>query len=150
MGQDDLDKVTGMLPKKTAMDEEDEEAERKNREEKEAMDRKTAMDSALKTERDNQRGVRVALAKVRPWVGELSADLALDSAADVYRHALTNLGVKGAKELHADALLPVLEAQPKPSDRRTVALAHDAAPDKTAREAAVAIAPGLANIRIGA
>src|SRR5581483_6680468 len=39
---------------------------------------KLALDEALKSVRDNERGIREALAVVRPWVGELAPELALD------------------------------------------------------------------------
>jgi hypothetical protein len=86
---------------------------------------KPAMDAAIKaTARPSrprspkavartERGIRAALSDVKPWVGEIPATMAFDSAADVYRHALKMKGVDGAKTLHADALLPVLKAQPK-------------------------------------
>lgn len=97
--------------------------------EKEARDaemadviKKPAMDAAIAaattaTEKrvvERQREIRKAESAVRPYVGELSADLAFDSADDVYRHALTMLGVKEAKEIHASALPTILGLQPKP------------------------------------
>lgn len=85
-----------------------------------------AVDSATKRVRDAERGVRTALAQVKPWVGDLPASLAFDSAAAVHRHAAKMLRVKGADTMHADALLPVIEAQPRPG-ARPPALAHDAA-----------------------
>lgn len=82
---------------------------------KPAMDAaiKLAQDAAIKTSRETERGIRQALAEVRPYVGELPETMAFDSGADVIRHALTMLEVDGAKTLHIDALRPVLAAQRK-------------------------------------
>lgn len=114
------------------------EKESKDKEAKDAAmkEMKPAMDQAIKTavaaERKNQSEIRSALAAVKPWIGEVPGTMALDSAADVYRHALTSLNVDGAAALHVDALLPVLQAQPKPGARPNVvgvtpAIAMDAA-----------------------
>jgi 8-oxo-dGTP pyrophosphatase MutT (NUDIX family) len=119
---------------KTAKDEADKAAEEKAKKDKEdqAKDKdmvsKPAMDAALKAHgetvakqvRQTERDIRVACATVKDWVGEVPPQMAFDSAADVYRHALSTLGVDGAKDLHADALLPVLKAQPKPGARPNV------------------------------
>jgi hypothetical protein len=78
-----------------------------------------AMDQAIRVAQDhairNQRQIREAERFVRPWVGELAMDA--NTPADVYRVALRALGVKGSDRMHADALRPVLEAQPRPSAR---------------------------------
>lgn len=84
---------------------------------------KKAMDEAIAKAKEetkaemqrNQREVRAAEEHVRPYVGKLVQ--AFDSAAEVYRSALTTLGVKGADKLHVDALLPVLQAQPLPGTK---------------------------------
>lgn len=85
---------------------------------------KVATDSAIKI----QRGIREAETAVRPWVGELT--VAFDSAEEVYRHALTMLGVEH-KTVHATALRHVLDVQPKPGARSPAggapAVAMDAA-----------------------
>jgi hypothetical protein len=115
---------------------------------------KPAMDAALKVHgdtiakavRETERGIRVALATVKPWVGELPATLAFDSAEGVHRQALTMLGVSGADKLHADALLPILQAQPKPGSQRAERTESTLAMDSSAISKAHAIAPGLANI----
>jgi len=124
-----------------AADEDDDEAKKKAEEEKakeaaakdEFPDKdkekdkpvdKPAMDAALKAQADHfqkelkaavatQQGIRVALAEVHPWTGDLPVTMAFDSAADVYRHALVLKNVDGAKTLHADALLPILKSLPK-------------------------------------
>lgn len=77
---------------------------------------KKAMDAAIETAvaevRKSQREVRAAEEVVLPYVGKVKQ--AFDSAAEVYRSALTILGVKHVDKLHADALLPILQAQPLP------------------------------------
>ena len=119
---------------------------------------KPAMDAALKTQSDNfqkelktvretERGIRVALVEVKPWVGELAPTLAFDSAADVHRHALKMLNVAGAAKLHADALLPVLQAQPKPGAKTPTRSESSIAMDASSIEKATKLAPGLANIQ---
>jgi hypothetical protein len=96
---------------------------------------KSAMDQAIRLAQDrairNQRAIRDAERFVRPWVGDLAMDAA--GPADIYRTALKALNVRGADTMHADALRPVLEAQPKPSRSagraaRAPALAADAKP----------------------
>jgi hypothetical protein len=92
---------------------------------RDAMDRaiKMAQDRAIK----GQRAIRDAEKFVRPWVGDLAMDAS--SAADVYRATLKVLGVRGYDKMHADALRPVLEAQPRPSQTvardRAVKIAQD-------------------------
>src|SRR5258708_11617682 len=89
---------------------------------------KQAMDEALKKERTEsrniERGIRKALEDVRPWTGDIAVEktLTMDSAADVHRHALTMLEVPGVDvaKTHADALLPIIQAQPKPGAARHV------------------------------
>lgn len=98
-------------------------------EEMKDMVKKPAMDAAIrdavalttKTIRETERGIRTALAEVKPWVGELPATIAFDSATDVYRHAAGMMPALAAdaKTLHADALLQVIKAQPKPGARPT-------------------------------
>jgi hypothetical protein len=72
---------------------------------------KDATDRTLKTQRE----IRTAERFVRPWVGDMAMDAACP--ADVYRTTLKALGMDAKKvdDMHADALLPVLEAQVKPS-----------------------------------
>ena len=118
---------------------------------------KAAMDSALKATadatarrvREAERGIRVALAEVEPWVGRLAPTLALDSAADVYRHAAKALGIKNADKLHADALFPIIQAQPKPGEAAR-STRNDVAMDSSSYGDALKIAPGLEHIRVGA
>lgn len=78
---------------------------------------KVATDSAIKVQRD----IRVAETAVRPWVGELT--VAFDSAEEVYRHALSMLGVEH-KDVHASALKHILDVQTKPGARRNGADPH--------------------------
>ena len=119
---------------------------------------KSAMDAALaatreataRQVRETERGIRTALEQVEPWVGRLSTSLALDSATDVYRHAAVALGIRGAKTLHPEALLPVIQAQPKPGDRHTPGPRHEFAADSSSFGEAAKIAPGIEHIRLGA
>lgn len=60
-------------------------------------------------------GISEAKEKVRPWVGQLPG--AYDSGEAVLRQALRALNIKDADKLHADALAPILEAQPKANQR---------------------------------
>jgi ADP-ribose pyrophosphatase YjhB (NUDIX family) len=177
IGEDDIMKACDMMPKLPAQDEDDEtEEEKAAREKKEKEDKtaadaaaaakdaemknmvtKPAMDAAItaavnataKQVRETERSIRAAIAAVHPWVGELPADMAFDSAADVHRHALVMKGVDGAKTLHADALLPILKTLPKigarapeyhNSEQSTLAM------DSSAVAKAVKYAPGLENI----
>jgi len=75
---------------------------------------KTAMDAAIKGERENQRRIFAAVEHVRPRVGQLNF-MAFDSADDVYRKALGLLNVQGVDKLHPTALRPVYEAHAKPA-----------------------------------
>jgi hypothetical protein len=73
----------------------------------------TTLQAALKAQRKQLDGIRIALDEVRPYVGDLPATLALDSGADVRRHALKMLGVEDAETIHESALGTVLKMQPK-------------------------------------
>jgi uncharacterized protein len=171
MGEDDIMKACDMMPKAMAGDEEDEEAKKKKAEEekKAAADKsakdaelkakdaemkdmvsKPAMDaaiqSAVKTVRETERGIRTALAEVKAWVGELPATMAFDSATDVYRHTATMLNIDGAKTMHADALFPVIKAQPKPGAKTVEYTTETMAMDSSARAKALAMSPDFANI----
>ena len=79
---------------------------------------KAELAANTKTVREAERGVRRALLDVKPWVGEMAGDMAFDSATDVHRAAAKILGIDGADKMHADALLPVIKAQPKPNSPR--------------------------------
>lgn len=133
---------------KAVGDESPEDKEKREREEREkaAKDKamthdelskavKDAVASNTKAIRDAERGVRVALGDVKPWVGELPVSLSFDSAEQVHRHAAKMMKLKGADTLHADALLPVIQAQPKPGARpaergpRAAEIAQDSADD---------------------
>ena len=110
---------------------------------------KAAIEANTKTVRETERGVRRALLDIKPWVGEMAADMAFDSATDVHRAAAKMLGVANADKLHPDALLPVIQAQPKPNSgpRRgaELALAADEASDDDFNERF----PGIERIQIG-
>ena len=113
---------------------------------------KGAMDAALAAHgrkiRDTERAIRIALDQVRPLIGDLRADLAFDSATDVFRHAASVLEIKGAKTMHADALWPVIEAtaqsKERPLRRQYI---EPLGFDEESISEAVKIAPGLVRIR---
>jgi 8-oxo-dGTP pyrophosphatase MutT (NUDIX family) len=162
MGEDDIMKACDMMPKPLAGDSDETDEEKKAREEKEAAEKtakdaemkdmvsKPAMDAAIAaavtTVRATERGIRTALAEVKPYVGELPATMAFDSGADVYRHALKMKGVEGAATMHVDALLPVLKALPvagaKPAEQQQSHMAMDA----SSVGKALKMAPGLEGI----
>lgn len=167
LGEDDINAVAGMLPQAQASDadpddeggkKEDDPDKKPPAKDSDMKDviTKPAMDAALKVHgdevakrvRENERGIRIALNDVKPYVGELSVDLAFDSAADVHRHALTMLGVDGAKTMHPDALLPVLKSQRKAGDVK--APVRSLAMDSSAIDKAAKFAPGIDRIVIGA
>lgn len=128
-----------------AVDESPEEKEKREREAREksgAEDKRMthdemttaireAVDSATKAVRDNERAVRKALVDVKPWVGEL-AQMSFDSAEQVHRHVAKTLNIQGAATMHADALLPVIQAQPKPGARPAPVIGGGMAQDSAA------------------
>jgi 8-oxo-dGTP pyrophosphatase MutT (NUDIX family) len=97
---------------------------------------KQAMDAAIKAAssetakrvreevRASERAIRKAEDFVRPWIGQLSADLAFDSADDVYRHAAIALNVEGAKDIHASALPAIIKMCRKPGEREQATGGH--------------------------
>ena len=163
-GDEEDDEAKKKAEEKAAADKaKDEELKAKDKAAKDAemkdMVTKPAMDAALKaqdetfeknlkTVRETERGVRVALTEVKPWVGELPATMAFDSAADVYRHACVMREVEGAKTLHADALFPVLKSLPKIGARAAEHTDTTLAMDSSAIGKALKIAPGLEHIEI--
>ena len=116
----------------------DQDPPKKDEEKKDMVDKK-AMDEAIKTAteqttkqvRAQERAIRIALDAVRPYVGELSPALALDSADDVYRHAAKLMNVPNADTIHASALPTLITMMPKagaqPVERRAGGLGMDAA-----------------------
>jgi hypothetical protein len=113
---------------------------------KPAMDAaiKLAVDAAVKQTREDQKALREAEEAVRPYVGKLA--MAHDSAADVYRTALSTLGVKDVEKIDASAYPALLAALPNPNDRvkRMPAMALDAASEKSFAERF----PGAASIKV--
>lgn len=143
MGEDDIAAATNLaFPPKPAVDEDDEAKKKREKEEADKAAAAKAKDAEMDTDKDKdkvtkpamdaaitaateatakrvkeevratERGIREAETAVRPFVGELPA-LAFDSAEEVYRHALTMLGVQGAKDIHVSALPTILKMQPK-------------------------------------
>lgn len=109
-GEDDKDKKT-----KTADDEDDDKKEK----EKMANDSKLAMDAAIKDMEDRFAALRQAERDVRPVVGEL----ACDSADEVYRTALKQMGCEDHATLPGGALRSVFNALAK-----APSMAQDSAP----------------------
>jgi hypothetical protein len=93
---------------------------------------KDAVEATTKAVRDTERGVRQAIVDVKPWVGDLSPSLSFDSAEQVHRHVAKMMGIPNAEKMHADALLPVIQARPKAGARpaEPSRLAQDAAATK--------------------
>ncbi|CAI9399199.1 DUF2213 domain-containing protein [Lelliottia sp. T2.26D-8] len=119
------DEMTEEEKKKLAEDEEaekkkaeDEEAEEKKEKEKMANDSKLAMDAAVKGVEARFAALRKAERDVRPVVGEL----ACDSAEEVYRTALKQLGCEDHASIPAAALGSVFKAY-----ARTPSMANDSA-----------------------
>jgi 8-oxo-dGTP pyrophosphatase MutT (NUDIX family) len=109
-----------------AMDEEETEAERKARAESAARDEekaqkamdaaiKKATDSAVKQARELERNIRSAEEDAARYVGRLS--IAFDSAEEVYKTALTMVGVD-VTGVHPSAYKAILHAQPVPGSAR--------------------------------
>jgi hypothetical protein len=148
LSDEDIAKVCSMIDSGGAADEVDSEVDNNappaldEDKEKEMID-KPAMDAAIaKAVADttaqvtkNQREIRDAERKVRPYVGELA--IACDSAESVYRAALTALGLgEKIKDVHASALRTILEMQPLPDNRPKAkpSVAMDAAGAKSFAE----------------
>ncbi len=113
---------------------------------------KQAMDEAIKAvvegERKAQRDIRKAEREVRPWVGDLAMDEATCSD-DVYRIALTTLGVKGLDKIHPSAYPTILSYQSKPGATRN----HSPSGQRVAMDAATQSSfrdrfPDVARIRV--
>ncbi len=120
------DEMTEEEKKKLAEDEEaekakklaEDEAEKEKEKEKMANDSKLAMDAAIKGVEARFTALRQAERDVRPVVG----DLACDSAEEVYRTALKQLGCDEHDSIPAPALSSVFKAY-----ARQPALANDSA-----------------------
>lgn len=95
------------------------EAEKEKEKEKIANDSKLAMDAAIKGVEDRYKALRQAERDVRPVVGEL----ACDSAEEVYRTALKQMGCDDHATLPEGALRSVFNALAK-----APAMAQDSAP----------------------
>ncbi|MBB3743900.1 hypothetical protein FHX10_003399 [Rhizobium sp. BK591] len=103
---------------------EDEAEEKKDMVDKKAMD--AAISAAVANERRNAREIEAAKEDVRPYIGAVA--MAHDSAADVYRTALTSMGVDIAG-VHPSAFRAILKAQPVPGTKqvtRVTTIAQDA------------------------
>ena len=179
MSEDDVGAACDMLFKKSANDAEESEEDKMKREEAEKkkaaedkaardaaeadkmkdMVSKPAMDAAIsaavtataKSIRETERGVRMALDEVKPWVGEIPSSMAFDSKVDVYRHAAGMIPAiaADAKTMHADALLHVIRAQPKPGARPVDRGEREMALDSSTAERTIKRFPGIEKIGIG-
>jgi hypothetical protein len=113
---------------------------------------KRAMDAAIKLvvdeERKNQQAIRKAERVVRPWVGDLAMDAAM-SADDVYRSALTVLGVKDIDKIHPQNYEMILSYQPKPGAIRSHTLGGTrVAMDAVTQKSFFERNPDVARIRV--
>jgi uncharacterized protein len=89
--------------------------------------------AAVRAERDRASATREAEREVRPWVGDMA--MAHDSAADVYRTALTALGVDIEDvPVSVPAYRAIMKQIPQPGGRAP-ARAHDAAMAEDSTEA---------------
>jgi uncharacterized protein len=147
LSDEDIAKVCAMIDGGGAADELDDDTttappaldEDKDKEmvDKPAMDAaiaKAVADTTAKVTQ-NQREIRDAERKVRPYVGELA--IACDSAEGVYRAALTAMGLGDKiKDVHASALPTILDMQPLPGSKPKAkpAMAMDAAGAKSFAE----------------
>jgi uncharacterized protein len=117
-----------------ALDENDKDKEMVDKPAMDAAIAKAVADTTAKVTQ-NQREIRDAERKVRPFVGELA--IACDSAEGVYRAALTAMGLGDKiKDVHASALRTILEMQPLPDSRPKAkpSIAMDAAGAKSFAE----------------
>lgn len=170
MDEEKIAKCMDMMPKAPITGDSGETPEEKAAREKKEADEKTArdaemkdmvskpaMDAALKAQADHfqkelkgvraaEQGIRVAIAEVSPWVGDLPVTMAFDTAADVYRHALVMREVAGADKLHPDALKPILMSLPKAGARASEHHEPTIAMDAGIVKRALSIAPDLENI----
>lgn len=158
VGEDDLEEVMSALPKSpAAKDEEEDKDKDKKKVEGEAEDEddddkdkdkgkdkamgkdemNAAISAAVQAERKRGQEIRVAFDEVRPFVGDLPASLAFDTAGDVYRHSLKMLGVDEADSIkEVPALRAILKLQPRAGagsnePSKPAAIATDAASAKS-------------------
>lgn len=98
-------------------DDDDDKAEDEEKD-KAAMDAaiKSSVAAAVASERKVQTAIREAERFVQPWVGNL--EVAFDSAADVYAHALKAHG-RDVTGVHPSAYRTILEMLPKPGQKVT-------------------------------
>jgi hypothetical protein len=111
---------------------------------------KEQMEAALKAAtasvRNTEREIREAERRVQPWVGQLQ--MTFDSAEQVYRKALKMMGVNGIDKVHQDALLPILEMQPKPGARKQPSQRMAADSDSASIESFAQFLPDATRIRL--
>jgi hypothetical protein len=111
---------------------------------------KEQMEAALKAAtasvRNTEREIREAERRVQPWVGQLQ--MTFDSAEQVYRKALKMMGVNGIDKVHQDALLPILEMQPKPGARKPLQQRMAADSDSASIESFAQFLPDATRIRL--
>lgn len=120
--------------------------EEQKKEDMKAMDAKIA--AAVAGERANQRAIQAAIETVRPFVGALpKAAMACDSADDVYKEALTMLGVADVAKIHPSAYPALLAAQQPRGAKSGSRLAHDALPAGGIKSP-TDFFPGSASIRV--
>jgi hypothetical protein len=166
LGEDDFRKACDMMKPGGATDAEETDEEKKKREAEEAKKMAGDVEAAVKEKTKDMvttkamdeainkavNSVRAEATKtleareaVRPYVGAVS--MALDSAAGVYRAALTILGVEDVEKIDPSAYPALLSAQTKPNIAAPKPrVAMDAAAQKTFAERF----PNAARIKVSA
>lgn len=91
------------------------------------------------------RAIREAEQNVRPWIGDIAIPQV--SAEAVYRLALDTMKVADVKDLHPDALWPILRAQPKPGEEIQRRSAPRMAVDAASNEEFAKMFPGALSLK---
>ena len=124
-----IEKLSGIQPAEDEFppkEDEEEMPDKKEKDDKSEKVGKPAMDAAIAAAEKRVeaatiariRGVQVAEEEVKSYVGKLA--VALDSADEVYKAALSVLGID-TKGIHPSAFRHILAAQPKPGSKREIA-----------------------------
>ena len=114
---------------------------------------KTAMDAAIQSAlRDNElrhQAISSAIETVRPKVGRIALDAAIQNEGDVYKRALSILGVPhdGITQIQALRQLYTMAPTPGSSNRAPSGFAMDSAPAANAQEKFKSLFPGADRIQ---
>lgn len=154
---DDDDDDEEEKKKKKPFEAKDKRAKDKSAKDKQAKDSAVitpaAMDAALATMAKTTearihaqfRAIREAEQNVRPWIGDIAIPQV--SAEAVYRLALDTMKVADVKDLHPDALWPILRAQPKPGEEIQRRSAPRMAVDAASNEEFAKMFPGALSLK---